>query len=253
MRQAISSGPRCSSSRRMRRGSLPLMNSDGAGVKPIFQPSGVSSVFVAAAAGGVAGASWPDSTALRRSLMACTAAGSAGVPCSASASRARSTSTEASMASTAGGLTARWPARSSSSSVSSTWVRPAMASKPNVADPPLIEWAARKIELIRSPSRLPCSSDSSPASIASSPSRLSSKNVAWKRCMSMFMATMPWCGRKGGGAGRKEDQPRTFWTVATSCSGLNGLTSQPVAPAALPSAFLSAADSVVSISMGVNL
>ena len=49
------------------------------------------------------------------------------------------------------------------------------------------------------------------------------------------------------------DQPRTFCTVATSCSGLNGLTSQPVAPAALPSDFLSAADSVVSISIGVNL
>ena len=30
--------------------------------------------------------------------------------------------------------------------------------------------------------------------------------------------------------------------MATRCSGLNGLTSQPVAPAALPSAFLSAAD-----------
>ncbi len=56
-----------------------------------------------------------------------------------------------------------------------------------------------------------------------------------------------------GGSGVPGDQPSTFCTVATSCSGLNGLTSQPVAPAALPSDFLSAADSVVSISIGVNL
>ncbi len=48
-------------------------------------------------------------------------------------------------------------------------------------------------------------------------------------------------------------QPSTRCTVATSCSGLKGLTSQPVAPAALPSIFFSGVDSVVSISSGVNL
>ena len=49
------------------------------------------------------------------------------------------------------------------------------------------------------------------------------------------------------------NQPSTRLTVETSCSGLKGLTIQPVAPAALPSCFLSAADSVVSVRMGVNL
>src|SRR5215831_10561998 len=47
--------------------------------------------------------------------------------------------------------------------------------------------------------------------------------------------------------------PKTFLIVASSWSGLKGLTSQPVAPAALPSCFFSGADSVVSMSMGVNL
>lgn len=41
--------------------------------------------------------------------------------------------------------------------------------------------------------------------------------------------------------------------VAISFSGSNGLTSQPVAPAALPSCFFSSEDSVVSSRMGVNL
>ena len=52
---------------------------------------------------------------------------------------------------------------------------------------------------------------------------------------------------------RAHGYPSTRWMVAISCSGLNGLTSQPVAPAALPSAFFSGVDSVVSISSGVNL
>ena len=219
------------------------MNSEGAGTKPICQASGVSSCLAAAAATGAV----PASTACRRSVTALTAAGSAAWPCSASRSRARSTSTDASMASTAVLSRARLPARSSSSRVSSTWVSAAIASKPNVPAPPLIECAARNTELMTSGSCTPSSSASSPASIASSPSRLSSKKVAWKRCRSMLMARYPI------GWGRWAYQPRTFCTVATSCSGLNGLTSQPVAPAALPSDFLSAADSVVSISIGVNL
>ena len=248
-RAATCSEPRCSSSRMMRSGSLPLMNSDGAGVKPICQASGVSSTLAAAADGALA-AAWPERTASRRAFTAATAAGSAAWPCSASRSRARSTSTEDSMASTAWPSRARLPARSSSSSVSSTWVRPAIASKPKVPAPPLIEWAARNTELMISASCCPDSRASRPASIASRPSRLSSKKVAWKRCRSMLMAVVV---RKRGGGAAPGDQPSTFCTVATSCSGLNGLTSQPVAPAALPSDFLSAADSVVSISSGVNL
>ena len=49
------------------------------------------------------------------------------------------------------------------------------------------------------------------------------------------------------------DQPSTRATVASSWSGSNGLTSQPVAPAALPSIFLLVSDSVVSMRMGTPL
>src|SRR5437868_5583559 len=41
--------------------------------------------------------------------------------------------------------------------------------------------------------------------------------------------------------------------VATSCSGSNGLTIQPVAPASLPSRLRSTEDSVVNIRIGVCL
>src|SRR5215510_7845597 len=56
-----------------------------------------------------------------------------------------------------------------------------------------------------------------------------------------------------GNIDRHYAYPKTFWIVASNWSGLKGLTSQPVAPAALPSCFFSGADSVVSMSMGVNL
>ncbi len=45
----------------------------------------------------------------------------------------------------------------------------------------------------------------------------------------------------------------TFFTTLKSCSGLNGLTIQPVAPAALPSCRFRSCDSVVRINIGVNL
>ena len=165
------SGPRCSSSRRMRSGSLPLMNSEGAGVKAMSQPSGSG---VAAAVACAVPVPAPSSRS-SRSCMAATVAGSAGLPCSASASRARSTSTEPSIASTALAASARLPPRTSSSRVSRTWVRPAILPKPNVAAPPLIECAARNTEFTTSGSTLPPSSASRPDSMASRPSRLSSK------------------------------------------------------------------------------
>ncbi len=46
---------------------------------------------------------------------------------------------------------------------------------------------------------------------------------------------------------------RTRATVASSCTGLNGLTIHPVAPACFPASFRSVLDSVVKISMGTNL
>src|SRR5690606_8757368 len=47
--------------------------------------------------------------------------------------------------------------------------------------------------------------------------------------------------------------PRTLRTTSTSCSGLNGLTIHPVAPALRPWSRLPACDSVVSMRIGVNL
>src|ERR1700734_3168382 len=46
--------------------------------------------------------------------------------------------------------------------------------------------------------------------------------------------------------------PQTRWTSSTNFSGLNGLTSQPVAPAPRPSAFFVGSDSVVSIRIGTD-
>src|SRR3954467_10209759 len=46
--------------------------------------------------------------------------------------------------------------------------------------------------------------------------------------------------------------PHTRCTSSTSFSGLNGLTSQPVAPAPRPSAFFAGSDSVVSIRIGTD-
>ena len=46
---------------------------------------------------------------------------------------------------------------------------------------------------------------------------------------------------------------RTTLATLQHCSGLNGLTIHPVAPAAFPSSFFSCCDSVVSMRIGVNL
>ena len=54
----------------------------------------------------------------------------------------------------------------------------AMSEKPNVALPPLIECATRKMVLISSGSGAPMSSFSSAASIESSASKLSSKKAS---------------------------------------------------------------------------
>src|SRR5690606_571696 len=118
---------------------------------------------------------------------AASAVASIALPCSQAPSRPRSTSTDASRAPMAVESRTRRPARASSSRVSSRWVRSVTLEKPNVAAPPLIECAARKMTLMVSGSATgpPDSSDSRPPSIASSPSRLSSKNAAWKRVMSI--------------------------------------------------------------------
>ena len=79
----------------------------------------------------------------------------------------------------ASAVSGRTPLRISSSSVSTPCVKPATSVKPKVAEPPLMEWAARKIVLMLSLSvvapRL-----NSPDSITSSPSRLS-----WKKTLAI--------------------------------------------------------------------
>jgi len=92
---------------------------------------------------------------------------------------ARMQSTERSNTSINPESTARRSLRTSSSSDSATWVNAATSANPNVAAPPLMECAARKMVCTSSWSVAPESSASSAASIASSPSRLSSKNVLW--------------------------------------------------------------------------
>jgi len=70
-------------------------------------------------------------------------------------------------------------ARSSSSSVSQVCVNEATSEKPNVALPPLIECATRKMVPMISGSGAPGLSCSSAASIESSASKLSSKKASW--------------------------------------------------------------------------
>ena len=68
--------------------------------------------------------------------------------------------------------------RNSSSSVSQVCVNDATSEKPNVALPPLMECATRKIVLMSSGSGAPTLSFSSAASIVSSASKLSSKKAS---------------------------------------------------------------------------
>ncbi len=77
-----------------------------------------------------------------------------------------------------GRVTCMLPLRSSSSRVSRLWVNEAMSENPNVALPPLIEWATRKMVLISSLSGAPMSSFSRAASIESRASKLSSKKAS---------------------------------------------------------------------------
>ena len=73
---------------------------------------------------------------------------------------------------TASEVTGRSPLRISSSSVSTPCVKLATSMKPNVAEPPLMECAARKMVLMFSRSAV-ASRLNSPDSMMSSPSRLS--------------------------------------------------------------------------------
>src|SRR5437660_10615727 len=72
-------------------------------------------------------------------------------------------------------------------------------------------------------------------------------------CFQPFQALLKKDLAELGNINRHCAYPKTFLIVASSWSGLKGLTIQPVAPAALPSCFFSGADSFVSLSMGVNL
>src|SRR5882672_5647625 len=71
------------------------------------------------------------------------------------------------------------PLRRSSSTFSNSWVKRPICGKPRLPAAPLIEWMARKIAFSSSGERSPPSSRSRFASVASRPSRLSEKKLAW--------------------------------------------------------------------------
>ena len=148
------------------------------------QPSIFCSVSPAAApasAPASAESALPESAEPRiRSSSACcglTISRSISSPSWQAFSICRRTSTDFSRASIASLVTCLRPSRISSSSVSMIWVKLATSVKPNVPAPPLIEWAARKIELISSGSASPGCIPSNPDSMISRPSKLSSKKT----------------------------------------------------------------------------
>ncbi len=138
-----------------------------------------SAAATGAAGAAAAGASPSATSCLNIACSAFALAGSKFRPFCVACIIARSTSTDCSSPSDICTVTCILPARSSSSSVSSVCVNDAMSLKPNMPAPPLIEWATRKMVLIVSASALPTFRRSRPASIESSASKLSSKNVAW--------------------------------------------------------------------------
>src|SRR5258705_9297026 len=71
------------------------------------------------------------------------------------------------------------PLRRSSSTFWNSWVKRPISGKPRLPAAPLIEWMARKIAFSSSGERSPPSSRSRFASVASRPSRLSEKKLAW--------------------------------------------------------------------------
>jgi hypothetical protein len=116
--------------------------------------------------------------AFSNSLQSASAAVSSG-GCSACSVRniARITSTHLSRMSSSSDVTCSFPARTSSRSDSTLWVNAVIAAKPNVALPPLMEWAPLKIVLMPSESTVPVFSFRSAASMASRDSKHSSKKT----------------------------------------------------------------------------
>src|SRR4051794_7876425 len=83
------------------------------------------------------------------------------------------------MMSTASGSGTKLPLRRSSSTFSNSCVKWPICGKPRLPAAPLIEWTARKIAFRSSGERSPASRRSRLASVASRPSRLSEKKLAW--------------------------------------------------------------------------
>src|SRR6185369_8163295 len=80
---------------------------------------------------------------------------------------------------TSAGVSERVPSRARSSTVSNLWVNACNALKPKAPAPPLIEWTARKMVLIVSPSCCPFWKARSPPSAAARPSSHSRKKICW--------------------------------------------------------------------------
>ena len=201
----------------------------------VAAPSRADSLRGATSLGAACAGTWPLRMCLMSAFRLATRAWSMGRSSCVAATIARRQSQERRSTWTASLVTGRDPWRISSSRVSTPCVNSAISTKPKVAEPPLIEWAARKIVSMFS---RPVSRR---ASGAPTPShrvlRGSPRRRSWR-----FQPSRD-----------REPYQRTRAMVASSCGGLKGLTIQPVAPARLPSAFFSALDSVVSTSMGTNL
>lgn len=97
----------------------------------------------------------------------------------------------------------------------------------------------------------------SPSDMAAAPSCCRPRRAAAGRAAWLPRAADP--ARRSGVAVRPAAERRhrhqgrhSFWTAFNMTSGLNGLTTQALAPAAWPSAFLASADSVVSMMTGVK-
>ena len=136
--------------------------------------------------------------------------------------------------------------RALSSRFSITCVRFINASKPKIPLPPLIEWAALKMLLSSSGSGASTSRLINSCSISSRCSSLSSKNTLWNCSISMLILNP---SRELNG---RVNYPNTRFVTSNNLFGSNGFTIQPVAPAALPFAFISSPASVVNITTGVR-
>src|SRR5690606_21987869 len=217
--------PWLASSRRIRSGSLPLRNSCGPGTKAMRQsPSAAASVPAApAAAAPSAAGAWPPASSASSPARAAPSAGAPPAPpCEQAAQHVHRGQQRADR------VAVERPA------AAADLVEQGLEHVGQVGDRGEAEGGGAALDRVRR-------AEDDVDRLGVGPARLERQQAALHRVQALA-ALLEECGVE---AGDVHAQARTLRTVATSCSGSNGLTSQPVAPAALPSIFLSAPDSVV--------